>query len=410
MEGSLNPMGRLLNKTAAISAIIALLLNPVSTVRAETLDDLKSQYEQKKARAEQAKAKIEDNKRQQNEMLAQIAEADRRLVDASAEANRLAGELAKTVAHREELERQLAEVQTQLDLTIKQLNEAKQKLDNYKRILNDRLKNVYINGKSSYLEVILKASDFGSLLNRLSFLKMIASQDAKLVRETRRTKAIIEAKEAEQERQKNSIEVKKAAIVAEESRIAALKNEQEKRRAEAQAELSLRSSLVEKLKQDQAALEAMAAQEEADAAALAERIRSWSYITVSRTGWVWPVGTFADITSGFGPRSQPTPGASSYHRGVDIAAPYGTPVLAANNGVVEDAGWFGGYGLYVGINHGDGLASAYGHLSAVAVAVGQRVKAGQVIGYVGSTGISTGPHLHFEILVDGVQQDPMQWY
>lgn len=401
---------RAILKAAIIPAIIALSSSPLSFAYGETLDELKSQYEQKKANAEQAKSKIEENKRQQNEMLSQIAQVDRRLVDASAEANRLAGELEKTVAQREELERQLAEIQAQLDITIQELNEAKKKLESYKRTLSNRLKNVYINGKSTFLEVILKSSDFSSLLNRLSFLKMIASQDARLVRETQLTKSVIEEKEAEQERQKTSIEVKKAAIAAEEQRIAALKREQERRKAAAQAELTLRSSLVEKLKRDQAALEAMAAQEEADAEALAERIRSWAYISVSRTGWVWPVGTFADITSGFGPRLQPTPGASTFHRGVDIAVACGTPVLAANNGVVEDTGWFGGYGLYVGINHGDGLASAYGHLSSIAVAAGQRVKAGQVIGYVGSTGVSTGPHLHFEILVDGVQQDPMQWY
>ncbi|MCL5291418.1 MAG: peptidoglycan DD-metalloendopeptidase family protein, partial [Actinobacteria bacterium] len=329
---------------------------------------------------------------------------------ASNEALRLGQELDKTTAQRQETERQLAEVQAELDKTLRQLEEAKKQLARYKSILNDRLKNVYKNGKSNYIEVIFQSADFNDLINRVSFLKLIASQDSRLVVKTQEVKLTVEAREAEQERQKNSIEVKRAAIVAEEERIAFLKAEQDRQKAAAGAERNQREALVVQLKQDQAALEEMERQEEADAAALAARIRSWGRIVVSRTGWVWPTGTPADITSPFGPRTAPTSGASTFHQGVDIAVDYGTPIVAANNGVVEDASWFGGYGLYIGINHGDGVASAYGHLSAVAVEPGETVKAGQVIGYVGSTGISTGPHLHFEILVDGVQQNPMNWY
>jgi murein DD-endopeptidase MepM/ murein hydrolase activator NlpD len=116
----------------------------------------------------------------------------------------------------------------------------------------------------------------------------------------------------------------------------------------------------------------------------------------------WPVqGT---ITSKFGPRW------GSYHRGVDIGAASGTPIIAADSGMVVFAGWNGGYGNLVKIAHGSNMQTWYAHLSKFAVSTGQEVKKGDVIGYVGSTGVSTGPHLHFEVHVDGVANDPLGFY
>ena len=116
----------------------------------------------------------------------------------------------------------------------------------------------------------------------------------------------------------------------------------------------------------------------------------------------WPVqGT---ITSNFGPRW------GTYHRGVDIGAPAGTPVRAADSGMVVFAGWNGGYGNLVKVAHGSDMQTWYAHLSEIKVSTGQEVKKGDVIGYVGSTGRSTGPHLHFEVHVEGVAKDPLSFY
>lgn len=111
-------------------------------------------------------------------------------------------------------------------------------------------------------------------------------------------------------------------------------------------------------------------------------------------------------SSGFGRRNAPTKGASSYHKGVDWATPTGTPVYASCGGTVAKAGWGSGYGYVVYINHEDGRQTRYGHLSKVLVSVGQKVKQGERIALSGNTGVSTGPHLHFEILINGVQVDP----
>jgi murein DD-endopeptidase MepM/ murein hydrolase activator NlpD len=115
----------------------------------------------------------------------------------------------------------------------------------------------------------------------------------------------------------------------------------------------------------------------------------------------------ARLTSGFGMRNHPVMGFSRMHRGVDFGAAAGTPIQAAGDGVVETAGWSGGYGNYVRLRHNGTYATAYGHMSRIAVKAGQRVRQGQIIGYVGSTGMSTGPHLHYETLINGSQINPL---
>ena len=117
----------------------------------------------------------------------------------------------------------------------------------------------------------------------------------------------------------------------------------------------------------------------------------------------------APITSPYGPRIDPIAGYEGFHPGVDFGAPLGTPIHAAGDGLVVFAGQESGYGNYTCINHGQNIATCYGHQSVILVKVGQEVKRGQVIGLVGSTGYSTGPHLHFEVRIDGQVTDPMPW-
>ncbi|UAB78573.1 M23 family metallopeptidase [Erythrobacter sp. SCSIO 43205] len=117
----------------------------------------------------------------------------------------------------------------------------------------------------------------------------------------------------------------------------------------------------------------------------------------------------ARMSSGFGHRTHPTRGGRRMHKGVDLAAPTGTPVYATADGIVDLARWGRGYGLYIKVDHGAELETRYAHLSRLAVAAGDRVEKGEVIGYVGSTGWSTGPHLHYEVRVNGVAVDPIHY-
>jgi murein DD-endopeptidase MepM/ murein hydrolase activator NlpD len=123
----------------------------------------------------------------------------------------------------------------------------------------------------------------------------------------------------------------------------------------------------------------------------------------------WPLDG-GEISSFYGYRVDPFgSGGGDFHPGLDIAQSYGEPVKAANAGTVEMAGWNGGYGRYIRIDHGNGLETAYGHMSALVVEPGQKVSKGQVIGFVGSSGASTGPHLHFEVLKSGNTDNPLSY-
>jgi murein DD-endopeptidase MepM/ murein hydrolase activator NlpD len=121
---------------------------------------------------------------------------------------------------------------------------------------------------------------------------------------------------------------------------------------------------------------------------------------------LWPTDGGV-ISSYYGGRTGPINGGFDWHPGLDIAVDIGTPVYAAAMGTVDMAGWNGGYGQFVKIRHGNGYESAYGHMSGIAVSAGQQVRKGEIIGFVGSTGYSTGPHLHFEVFVDGENIDPL---
>jgi len=128
---------------------------------------------------------------------------------------------------------------------------------------------------------------------------------------------------------------------------------------------------------------------------------------LAATPSIWP--TYGEVTSRFGYRNSPEGRGSYWHEGIDIANNYGTPVMATADGVVKYSGWYGGYGKLIEIDHGYGIVTRYGHMSSIIVSNGQRVKKGEVIGYMGNTGISTGPHLHYEVRVNGTAVNPAKF-
>jgi murein DD-endopeptidase MepM/ murein hydrolase activator NlpD len=206
--------------------------------------------------------------------------------------------------------------------------------------------------------------------------------------------------------------VQRNVVGAQQRELADSRQVQDAVRQQAAAEVAQQNGLLAQLRtrksEFQSQIAALQRQSDALAAMLRSRQAGQGLVPSGHGVLAVPIPG-APITSGFGPRTHPIYGDVRMHTGIDFGAGYGTPIRAAGDGVVVSAGPLGGYGNATVIDHGNGLATLYAHQSDMAVVPGQRVSRGQVIGYVGSTGFSTGPHLHFEVRVRGTPVDPMQY-
>ncbi|MHB8659506.1 MAG: murein hydrolase activator EnvC family protein [Solirubrobacteraceae bacterium] len=313
----------------------------------------------------------------------------------------------------------LAKIQSLYQLQTQQLRFLKRQYAVAVKRLDQRLVSAYETGEPSTIEVLLGARNLQDMLDQIDYLNRIANQDKQIVAQVAGSRG--------QMRQARLRTAKMQTTVAAETRVISYRTAQQA--AIRDQLLAARGSLSSARDAKQHDLAATSAQErqwtsEADSlsavsAQLTAQIQAAQAVPPATTnpgdnssppssgtpaapssaGLIWPVS--GPITSPFGMRW------GSLHPGIDIGVPMGTPIKAAAAGTVIVAAYSGGYGNLVVIDHGNGLATAYAHQSQIAVSVGQRVTQGQVIGYVGSTGFSTGPHLHFEVRVNGSPVDPM---
>lgn len=277
------------------------------------------------------------------------------------------------------------------------LAKAEKNLAERTQVLNKRLRDIYKNGQVSYLDVLLGAADFGDFVTRVDILKRVLDQDIALIAKVKAERELVLQKRAELERDKAAI-VELAKAAAEKKQI--VESRYKEREGVLNGAVSERDSAER------------AYQELLDTSRRIEQMirgrQSGSRDSAGATGMMmWPAE--GPITSPFGWRTHPIFGTSRYHSGIDIGADYGDPTKAADGGVVVYADWMGGYGKAVIIDHGGGISTLYGHNSELLVSEGQRVYKGQTIARVGSTGYSTGPHLHFEVRQNGTPVNPMNY-
>lgn len=368
------------NKYLAAAVAAALLVSPLSIIADELDDKLQNLQEQ-----------IDESRAKQENWQAVI--------------NEIAEKLRAIQAELDNATRRLRSIQNEQDAVneqIRQTEEEIRKAEIYLRqrqdILNKRVRAIYMHGQLSYLEVITGAKSFSDFANRLELLKRIIHSDFSLIQEIQRQKAIIEAKKAELEQKKAQLDVLAAEAQKAQDEIQEKKDEQQRimdeARSQKEAAAAMEADLIAESNNVRELIQARSRPQQGD-----------QNIVHGSGTFIWPCN--GPITSPLGYRTHPIFGTTIYHAGMDIGVDYGTPIHAADSGTVILAGWFGGYGNAVIIDHGNGLQTLYGHNSSVNVSEGQTVSQGDVIAYAGSTGYSTGPHCHFEVRENGEVVDPM---
>ena len=358
---------------------------------------------------------LDSIQQQVNQQNAAKADAETVIGSVSEQLRQIEEQLRQATAELGTIKEQRVAVENDITLNERQLAEAQKRLEGRESVFYKRVRDIYINGRLSYLDVVIGSKDFSDFANRLEVLKRIIDSDITLINEIKKERAEIEAHKQKLEADRAKlVELEKAAL-AKQAEIEQKKAERNVVLQKAQNDRATAMQAIEELNASSAQVSAMLKERQAARAAAAAAAAAAAQSSggqgasdnwVQGTGQLgWPVS--GEITSPYGYRVHPIWGTTIYHSGIDIGVDDGTPVHAADGGVVVWSGWMGGYGYAVVIDHGNGLSTLYGHNSELAVDEGQSVAKGQVISYAGSTGNSTGPHVHFEVRVNGDPVDPM---
>lgn len=342
---------------------------------------------------------------QQEQVQQQMQVQEGKKAAAQQKVDNVADKLRKVQTELEGAQSNYKAIQAKLSATEQQIENnkvilatAEKKLAARSLILNKRIRDIYQNGQLSYLDVLLGANDFGDLTTRIDILQRVINKDLQLIMQVKAERQLVLDTKAALDNDRASILTLKK--VAEENKQTIERNKKEH-------EKILDSAVSERDTAEQAYRDLAATSQKIEE--MLRRKPSTGGATGGGSGaMMWPTDV-REITSPFGWRTHPIFGTQIYHSGIDIGADYGDSVRAADSGVVVHADWMGGYGKAVIIDHGNGISSLYGHNSEILVSEGQSVRKGDVISRVGSTGYSTGPHLHFEVRQNGSPVSPLNY-
>ncbi len=362
----------------------------VPAMAAKSISELKKEMSERQEKMKETEAKI---KAKENEKDAEIEKRIELDVQITALEEDIDATNAVIAEKDEEIEAKNAEIERLQD-----------EIEESRENLQGRLRIVYEYGSTSYLEILLEADGFGDLLTKASLVRDIARHD----------QGVINSYVADQTAVKDAktiIENEKAEVVSARDILADKQGTLKSLQAEKQALIDSLNADIKALEKEEKAAEAEYNSIMAEVKR-AQQKNSSSGVTVTKgTGqFVWPSAVSTRVTSYFGYRDKPNAAATSNHRGIDIGAPNGSNVLAADAGTVIVAGSGRSYGNYIVIDHGNGYTTLYAHNSRLCVSVGDSVSRGQVIAKCGSTGNSTGPHIHFEVKKNNTPVNPMNFF
>ena len=321
----------------------------------------------------------------------------------------LDGELATIQEKIAELKDKITEKEEEIIQTEAELDMAIADQENQYAAMKERIRFMYERGDTLYLDLLFSSESFGDMLNKAEYIKMLSAYDRKMLDEYVATRKLIELYMEHLEEDKAYLEEAKAGVESEEASLNSLIDEKKRTIEQVSDDIDKKEAAIAEYEADIkeqndtiAMLEKVVAEEKAKLAE-ANRIKYDGGI------FTFPAPSYTRISDDYGNRIHPILGVSQFHNGVDLAAPGGSPILAAYNGKVVAADYSGSMGNYIMIDHGDGLYTIYMHASALYVSKGATVTKGQKIAAVGSTGRSTGNHLHFSVRLNGSYVSPWNY-
>lgn len=375
--------GKGIRITVSLLLVVMLVFGFIAPGQASTLEDRKKELNQVNRMIQQRKQQLAENNKKKQNVIQELNTIDQDISQTSQDLQRIANELAA--------------LQKAIQKTEKELKEKEADLEKRTQFLYQRLEDIYMDGQVSYLEVLLQSTSMSDFLTRLDLMQYIAEQDSRLVRELAAERDQIEQHKKELVNKKEEVAVLQETTRAKQTYLAARRSDREAALGQLETERKAYLRAMQELEASSRNL-----------TNIIQQMQSKNQKPRQGTGrFIWPVS--GPITSNYGMRYHPILHQSRLHSGVDIGASGGTPIKAADDGTVIYSGWMGGYGQVVVLDHGGGYSTLYAHMSSIAVGKGSGVTQGQTIGRVGSTGWSTGPHLHFEVRINGNTQNPLNY-
>ena len=381
--------GLALAAAVAVSLLPETVVVPASAVTQAEIDAMREEADDLKSQQKEIQAKLDALEADQANAMERKTLLEQQINATQAEINTIAAQIAKydelIAQKQEELSQAEAEEQAQYELFC------------------ERVRYMEEQGEVSYWSILFSSKDFADLLDNAMMVEEIMDYDNQVMDQLIALREQIEEDKAELE---SARQAQQAAKEEQEAAQANLKSQE----AEVSALIDQLAAQEDQLEAEEAKLQAAANAADAEIAAAERELAAQINNVVSESGFMWPLPGYYNLSSLFAGRIHPITGKPQHHTGIDIPAPSGTDILAAKSGVVTTSTYNNSYGNYVVVSHSDGTSTLYAHMSRRGVCKGEGVSQGQYIGGVGTTGSSTGNHLHLEVRVNGSRVDPTQYF
>jgi len=391
-----------------IIAVFSIAAEMPLIVHASLTNDYIKESEESKKQAEQSRDTLKSGLTDIQALLKSLEGAKNNLQDYITQ---LDANLNDLNAKIEQLNTMISEKEADIKETQAALEKAQEIEEAQYSAMKQRIRFMYEKGSGSYMEMLFSSESFTDFLNKAEFINKISEYDRKMLEQYMETKEEIAAAKARLEQEQQELEEANDALATEQNAVETLISSKEEEITVYESDIQNKEAAVAQYKAEIAAQDQLI--KDLEAAILAEKKRlleeNKAAITYDGGQFAWPAPKYTRISDDYGNRIHPTLGVQQFHNGVDMAAPAGSPILAAYDGEVVAASYSSTMGNYIMVDHGDGLYTIYMHASSLGVSQGQMVARGEQIATVGSTGRSTGNHLHFSVRLNGSYVSPWNY-